>query len=63
MDGQTGQSRFPSGFLLVDKGNNKAWVYDWDGEQFTVRDPDGAELSTDGRMRAANEHTYDVRAV
>ncbi len=67
MDGQTGQSRFPKGFLLADKENGRAWVYDLTGEgdeaTFVCRDPAGAVLDRAGRLRAAQESTYDVRAL
>lgn len=65
MDGQVGQSRFPKGFLLVDKENSLAWVYDWDANagHFEVRDDDAQPLDEAGRYRAAEEQEYDVRAV
>lgn len=71
LDGKTAVSRFPKGFLLVDKPNNRAWIYEWGfpGEgEFAVRDADGMELISDGsapmnRFRAAEERSYDVLAL
>lgn len=65
MDGQSGESRYPKGFLLVDKGSARAWIYDWDSStrQFLVRDPMGDPLDEEGRRKAANAHTYDVRVL
>jgi hypothetical protein len=62
LDGQPGQSRYPKGFLLVDKADNKAWVYDWNGSRFVVRDDKGAPVDSDGRMSAAESPDWDVRA-
>jgi hypothetical protein len=65
LDGEDGQARYPKGFLLVDKVNQRAWVYDWDAEadEFLCRHPAGVDLDDAGRKRAAEEFTYDVRAV
>jgi len=64
LDGQPGESRFPKGFLLVDKPNRRAWVYDANHDlmSFVVRDPAGDTLDEEGRWRAGSEFTYDVRA-
>lgn len=69
LDGQEGASRYPSGFLLVDRQANKVWIYDWSGSdsRFYVRDAEGAELISDrhavkNRFRAAEESEYDIRA-
>jgi len=65
LDGKVEQSRCPKGFLLVDKPNNRAWIYDYTGGEFVSREP--AELISDptathNRFRAAEERSYDVRA-
>ena len=64
MNGEFGQSRFPKGFLLVDKSTNRCWLYDWSPESgtFAVRDEEAMEVSKQGRIRAANESDYDVVA-
>jgi hypothetical protein len=67
LDGTEQQSRFPKGFLLVDKANNRCWIYDFAGGEFVVREEEGAELVSDptashNRFRAAEERSYDVRA-
>lgn len=63
--GDFAESRFPKGFLLVDKVNNQCWVYDWQPnmEFFKVRQEEPMQVSLEGRMRAANEFTYDVVAL
>lgn len=68
MDGKTAVSRFPKGFLLCDKPNGRAWIYEATEEGFTVRDADGEELISDpdapmNRFRAAEEKSYDVLAL
>lgn len=69
LDGQEALSRFPKGFLICDKPNNRAWIYEYDGEgSFTVRDEAGMELVSDpsapmNRFRAAEERSYDVLAL
>src|ERR1700752_1072356 len=35
MDGQQGESRFPKGFVLIDRPNSAAWVYDYNVESST----------------------------
>jgi hypothetical protein len=65
--GQKWVSRFPKGFLLVDKPNNKCWIYDWNTtyEEFVARWDEGQEVHTEGpdnRRRAAEEFDYDVLA-
>jgi hypothetical protein len=67
LDGQPGQSRFPKGFLLIDKPNNRVWIYDFANGEFVVREAEGVELVSDlaashNRFRAAEERSYDVRA-
>lgn len=60
-------SRFPKGFLLVDRPNDKCWIYDWDSASscFQVRDEVAMPVLTEGvknRYRAAEESNYDVIA-
>lgn len=71
MDGRDGVSRFPRGFLLVDRASNTAWVYDYlPGDQsFLVRTSEGAPLmenrdrsGSKNRYRAAEESEFDVIA-
>lgn len=67
LDGAVSQSRFPKGFLLIDKPNNRVWIYDYADGQFAVRNPEGEELNSDptathNRYRAAEERSYDIRA-
>lgn len=63
--GRTMISRYPKGFLLVDRPSDTAWVYDLTPlpfPTFVCRDPAGAPLDESGRWRAAEEATYDVIA-
>ena len=69
MDGRDGMSRFPSGFLLVDRPTQTCWVYDWNpgDRSFTVRAAAGEPLVEDrgaakNRYRAAEEPEFDVIA-
>ena len=62
LDGQPGSSRFPSGFLLVDKAANKAWVYDWTGTVFNSRFEQPETLEYERRIKAAMSFDWDVRA-
>jgi hypothetical protein len=67
LDGQSAVSRFPKGFLLVDKPAGECWIYEWDEEnnEFIVRDEDPMLAMTEGpvnRYRAAEEPNYDVLA-
>src|SRR5690349_17114098 len=57
-------SRYPSGVLLADKAAGRAWVLDFDaaGGIYRCRDDAGAPLDPDGRWRAAEADTYEVRA-
>jgi hypothetical protein len=57
-------SRFPSGVLLVDRVAGQAWVLDFDpsGGIYRCRDSAGAPLDESGRLRAAEEPNYEVRA-
>jgi hypothetical protein len=65
--GVTLTSRFPKGVLLVDRPGNRAWIYEWVGGAFQVRDSEPTELISDrnapkNRWRAALEPNYDVKA-
>lgn len=70
MNSQEGASRYPSGFLLVDRNINRVWIYDWSEAEncFYVRIADGEELVNDpdapkNRFRAAEESEFDIRAI
>lgn len=65
MNGEIGISRYPKGFLLVDKAADKCWVYEWNADAgcFTARDDEPMSVSHEGRIRAATESDYDVLAV
>jgi len=75
MDARDGVSRYPQGFLLIDRLINRVWIYDYipfgespTGGAFQVRIEDGEELINDpdlpkNRWRAANETEFDIRAV
>lgn len=60
--GEEWGSRFPKGFLLVDKQAGQCWIYEWDDPEFRVRDEVPAAVSREGRLRAAMESSYDVVA-
>jgi len=63
--GERWESRYPKGFLLIDKPNGKCWIYEWDGICFKVRDEEPMPILTEGpknRFRAAEEFNYDVVA-
>lgn len=67
LNGQDMVSRFPKGFLLVDKPNNRCWIYEWSvpALAFKVRDESPMQVQTEGeknRYRAAMEPNYDVIA-
>jgi len=62
LNGKPGMSRFPKGFLLVDKQADTAWVYDWNGVAFICRDDEPRDLETEGRMEAADSSDWDVVA-
>ncbi len=66
LDGQEASSRFPRGFLLVDKPAGVCWLYDWrDDGYFAARSDDAQPCHTDGpdnRYRAADEGDFDVIA-
>lgn len=71
LDGQQAASRFPRGFLLVDRPAGECWLYDWrdDDGTFVVRAAEPlpvkegpADGPADSRYRAAAEPFYDVLA-
>lgn len=64
LDGRAGYSRFPKGFVLVDKPNNAVWVYDYDSDTstFTMQDRP-TYLNRAKAWIAAQESDYDVRAL
>lgn len=67
LHGQTWISRFPKGFLLIDRPADKVWFYEWNqtGLRFDVRSEEPEKISTEGlmnRFRAAEESNYDVIA-
>lgn len=62
LDDTLASSRFPKGFLLVNKPAGKAWIYDWNGEVFLCREPEGLDLDDTKRWDAAEGSEYDVRA-
>lgn len=67
LHGQEQVSRFPKGFLLIDKPANKCWIYRWNSETstFTANEEEGVQVLTEGpdnRYRAAQESDYDVIA-
>lgn len=67
MNHEDGVSRFPRGFLLVDRVHNRVWIYDWMDDGFYVRLENGSVLINDpeapkNRWRAAEEAEFDIRA-
>lgn len=69
LDGRRAVSRFPRGFLLVDKPAGTCWLYDWADDRFVARNAepqpvqDGpADGPGDSRYRAAAEADFDVLA-
>lgn len=68
MHAQDGVSRFPRGFLLVDRARQKVWIYDYVEGQFLVRIEEGVDLIEDpdaprNRYRAAEEVEFDIRVL
>lgn len=63
LDGQEFTSRFPKGFLIVNRPAVQVVVYDWNGISFAAR-PVEPELTwgPKNRYRAALEPNYDVVA-
>lgn len=64
-DGEEAVSRFPKGFLLVDKPSGVCWIYDWaqDVPVFNCRRDTGYELDHNRRIKAAEQFDYDVVAM
>lgn len=75
LDTREGISRFPQGFLLVDREASRVWIYDLigfsespTGRAFQVRMQAGELLISDpgapkNRYRAADEAEFDIRTV
>lgn len=67
LDGRDGQSRFPRGFVLIDKPGQRAWIYDRQGDgecaPFYVREADGRSLDDTLRWAAAESSDWDVRVL
>ncbi len=63
-DGRWLISRFGDGVLLVDKESGRAWLHDRDRERgcWVCRRPEGEPLWAEGRWRAAESDTWEVRA-
>lgn len=57
-------ARGSRGVLLVDRPAEECWIYEWDpsGLVFRVRDEEPMVVITDGRIKAAEEMSYDVIA-
>jgi hypothetical protein len=74
MNTREGVSRYPQGFLLVDRESDLVWIYDRiplglspTGYAFQVRMADGEQLISNtsapkNRFRAADEREFDIRA-
>ena len=67
LNGQTGQSRYPRGFVLVDKQGGRAWIYDAGVSRsgkpmFFVREDEGRPLDHQLRIAAAESSDWDVVA-
>lgn len=60
LDGQQFTSRFPKGFLVVNRPQAEVVVYDWNGITFVARLRETESVR--GRYRAALEPNYDVVA-
>lgn len=63
MQGEEGESRFPKGFVLVDKPNGLAWIYDWDSESETFQAREEVVYDPEKAFGAAEGIDYDVRAL
>lgn len=63
LDGQTLDSRFPKGVLVVNKPGNHCWLYERTLGNFVVRDPDGEPWDRERSRTAADGVDYDVRAL
>jgi hypothetical protein len=68
LDGRTGQSRFPRGFILVDKPAGQVWIYDLQPAPqvpplvFQARAGYPVPLDRERHLRAADGQDYDVVA-
>lgn len=58
-----GESRFPAGFVYIDKPNMLAWTYDWDevAQMFFVRNETPERVSKAVIRTLRDQHRYDVR--
>ena len=59
--GRSASSRFPRGFLLVDRPRGRAGVYAYAGTVFICQG-EASPLDDDGRWTAAESDEYDVIA-
>jgi hypothetical protein len=67
LSGQTLQTSYPKGIILVDRPKGVAWVYDWNDGRFTARSdqPSPLEWRQSEKFnvrRAMEENNYEVRA-
>lgn len=67
MDGQSGESRYPEGFVLHDSDTDRfvgtyLYVDTPDGGQFDWREPERELLDYEKAIRTANGSRFDVRA-
>lgn len=60
LNGKDAVSRYPKGFLLVDKPANRVWIYDWNGLAFVCRDAEGSVTEYERRLKAADSPDWDV---
>lgn len=64
MDGQTAVSRYPAGFVAVDRPACRVWLYDRREDGFYARETDGRPLDLEKRLHAAlKDDEWDVLAV
>jgi hypothetical protein len=58
-----GESRFPRGFVYVDKPNQLVWTYDWDenSQMFFVQNETPQRLGMGVIRGIRDQHEYDVR--
>jgi hypothetical protein len=63
LDGREAASRFPKGFLLVDKSNGQCWLYDADADKWVLRDGYPQVWDPQRSYSAADGSDYDVRAL
>lgn len=55
-------SRYPKGFLLIDKPANECWIYDWTGVSFSVRADCPLQIIESSRYITAEGQDFDVIA-